>query len=229
MLSSITFEGHVDDEDRIRIYAEDRDLRLEELHCLYPRLGRHLFPSELVESVITDICHYAIEERPLPRAQLALCDVQARKIRVNSRVRDFVDIKKVNLLALRRSTMAHELGHVRLHQDEMEQRTFLSSYGAGGRFEDPRARQKEFEADLYGAVFLVPLERLKQTAAFQALEKARLDERKLKSGQIWMRVYQLSDIFGTTPTLMCRSLRVYGWLRQKPSRRHGLHDLELIF
>ena len=227
MLSSLSLPHDIGLGDRLRIYAADRDELLERLYERYPRLqGR--YPSELVEQVLTDVCHYFISERPLPRGQVALCSVGSRRVVFfNSRLADFVDSEKVNLEALRCTAMAHELGHVRSHQDEMEEGEFIS-YQGDGRFRDARAYQKEDEADLYSSVFLVPLELLEAAAPFRELVEARAQERWMGSGQLWLRVYRLAAIFGVTPTLMCRSLELYSWIVKEPRKRKGLHDLRLV-
>lgn len=226
MLTSLCLSEDISMADRIRRYEVDRDERLEDLYELYPRL-RGTMPADLVESVITDVCLYFIDERSLPTAQLAVCDIGSRKIKFNSRMIEFVDSKKVNLLALRRCTMAHELGHVRLHQDEMEQRTYISFQG-NGRFQDSRAYQKESEAELYATVFLVPRELLESNALFQDLVEARRNDKELRSGQLWYKVYRLCDVFGVTPTMMCRSLEIYRWIVKEPAKRYGLHNLRFV-
>ena len=135
MLSSLSLPHDISLSDRICIYAQDRDELLERLYERYPQL-RGLYPSALVENVITDVCHYFISERPLPKGQVALCSVGSRHVvYFNSRLADFVDSEKVNLEALRCTAMAHELGHVRSHQDEMEEGEFISYQedGVSGR------------------------------------------------------------------------------------------------
>lgn len=226
MLSSLSLSEDINLNDRIRAYEVDRDERLEDLFEFFPRL-RGLYPAELVENVLTDVCLYFIQERPLPRGQMALCSVATRRVLFNSKISEFVDSKRVDLLALRRCTMAHELGHVRLHQDEMDQSEFISFQG-NGHFRDSRAYQKEEEADLYAQVFLVPLKLLEKTVPFRTLLDARAQGRAMSSGKIWVKVYQLSTIFRVTPTLMCRSLQSYGWIAKERSQEHGLHRLRLL-
>lgn len=227
MLSSLSLPHDISLSDRIRIYAADRDELLERLFERYPKL-RGRYPSELVQNVITDVCHYFISERPLPRGQMALCSVGSRRvIYLNSRLSEFVAQGQVNLVWLVAFVLCHELGHVRVHQDEMEEGEFIS-YQEDGRFRDARAYQKEDEADLYAAVFLVPLELLEAAPPFQELVEARAQERSLGSGMLWAKVYKLCAIFGVPPTLMCRSLEIYGWIVKEPRKRKGLHDLRLV-
>ena len=227
MLSSLSLPHDISLSDRICIYAQDRDELLERLYERYPQL-RGLYPSALVENVITDVCHYYISERPLPKGQVALCSVGSRHVvYFNSRLADFVDSEKVNLEALRCTAMAHELGHVRSHQDEMEEGEFIS-YQEDGRFRDARSYQKEDEADLYSSVFLVPLELLEKAGPFREMVEARAKERPVGSGMLWAKVYKLAAAFGVTPTLMCRSLETYGWIVKEPRKRKGLHDLRLV-
>lgn len=225
-LFSLSLESDLPVEDRIRAYEDDRDELLKVYSELHPRsLNRR--PSDLVEGILTDVCLYFIHERPLPRGQLALCDAATKRILWNSLVEDFVDSDKVDLSSLRRSTMAHELGHVRLHQDELLAKSCIS-YQEEGRFLDSRAFQKEREADLYASVFLVPRMTLERESAFEFLADARAEGKSLKSGQIWYRVYQLSAALRVTPTLMCRSLETYGWICKKATKKKGFHELELL-
>lgn len=224
--SSLSLDDDLPIEDRIRAYEEDRDELLQELRALHPQ-AKSQRPADLVESVITDVCFYFIDERPLPKGQLALCDASAKKVLWNSSAVDFLNPRKVNFTSLRSSTMAHELGHVRLHQDELVQQAYIS-FQDEGRFLDARAFQKEREADLYASVFLVPQEMLKLEPPFRFLERAREENRPLRSSQIWYRVYQLCERFGVTPTLMSRSLESYGLIVKKPANHQGFHNLELL-
>ena len=227
MTSEWFYDGPVDLSEMLRLCGAERDRLIRQVVRRLPELDG-LSPAEMVEDILLDVCQFSVFDEPLPVGQLAICDMGQQVVIVNSEMDRFVK-EKVNLLALRRTTLAHELGHVILHQEEINQRTFRSFHHGLQGFVDTRAFQKEEEANFFSAVFLVPMERLKLTTAFKALERARLEERPLKSGHLWKTVYQLCEIFGTTPTLMCRSLRIYGWLQQKPSRqRHGLHDLVLI-
>lgn len=223
---SLNLDHDLPIEERIRAYEEDRDELLLELRSLHPR-AKNKRPADLVEGVITDVCSYFIDERALPKGQLALCDAGANRVLWNSSAVDFLDPRKVDFASLRSSTMAHELGHVRLHHDELVQKACIS-FQDEGRFFDTRAFQKEREADLYASVFLVPQEMLQQEPSFHFLERAREEKRTLKSGQIWYRVYQLCERFGVTPTLMSRSLEIYGWIAKKPAKRQGFNELELL-
>ena len=206
---------------------EDRDILMEQIINLYPE-SQGQPPSALVEDIIHDICEFTVVDRPLSLGQLALCDFGRKMILVNSKTRTFVH-HKVNLDTLRKSTLAHELGHIRLHQTEMTEKLFISYHGSGGRFDDSRAIQKEHEANLYAALFLLPEQELRATRPIQNLLKNREDGREMKSSTLWKSVYQLSQIFGVTPTLLKRRLIELGWINQQEATYESLHQLRLYF
>lgn len=199
-------------EDMLDKCTRDRNLVIAAIRELYPDVGR-LLPSELVRDVLRDVCGYGIEERPLPRGQAALCDFGIKRIKLNSRARNF------RSLPWQRSYLAHELGHVRLHTDEVRGQVFISSNDLSQGFDDPRFFQKEFEADLYAAVFMVPLELLEKCKRAAEWREELHGAGGGSSPEVWKMVDELAGIFGTTRDLMRYALEAYGWVSFTPARR----------
>lgn len=182
----------------------------------YPKIGRRL-PTEIVRDVLRDVCGYVIDERPLPKGQLALCDFRTRKIKLNSRPGHLLGHGE-DLLIWQRCVLAHELGHIRLHTDEMESGCYISSNLDQG-FDDPRFFQKEFEAELYAAIFLVPLELLEKSQRIQLKRQKLQDSPNVASPQVWDLVSDTARLFGITKDLMRLALEVHGWISFEPQRK----------
>lgn len=210
--------GDVDLETMIEKCRRDRNELFQAYRERFPESG-HLLPAQIVRDVIRDICDYGIEERPLPKGQSALCDFRIRRIKLNSRSKSFVKSEGVDdILAWQRSILAHELGHVRLHTDEVEEQVFISSSNLADGFDDPRFFQKENEADLYAAVFMVPVELLAKCRLATARREQFQNADEVASPELWDFVEEMARFFGTTRDLMRYSLELYGWIRFHPSR-----------
>ncbi len=209
--------GNAELEAMVGCCVRDRNsafAKLCEIYCeTSPEIGRSL-PTMLVRDILRDVCGYTINERALPKGQSALCDFRTRTIKLNSRPPYWMKNGE-DFLVWQRSVLAHELGHIRLHTDEMENGCFISA-GPGRGFDDPRFFQKEFEAELYAAIFLAPLELLEKSQAV-------LPGRHLlaSSNEIWNFVAELARLFGTTTDLMRLALEVYGWVAFQPHRRYA--------
>ena len=98
----------------------------------------------------------------MPHAQLALCDFGSRIISLNSEMSKFVH-HKTDFFGLENSTLAHELGHLRLHREEFAETAAANYYRGASSDKENRHFQKEYEADLYLAVFLVPKNQVLET------------------------------------------------------------------
>ena len=181
--------------DRNSVFTELREVYSER----YPQIGRSL-PFAIVRDVLRDVCHYFIEERPLPKGQSALCDFRTRKVKLNSRPGYLVE-KGDDILAWQRCVLAHELGHIRLHTDEMESGCYVS-FGLGQSFDDPRFFQKEFEADLYAAIFMVPFELLEKSQYIGQKREQLQELPSVTSAEVWNFVADTARCFGTTKDLM---------------------------
>lgn len=208
--------------------CSDRDELLNRYDCLYPQ-DADKTSAEKVEDVILDVCGFHVVDQPLGLGQLAFCDFMTKTVIVNSETESFVN-DGVCLERLRWSTLAHELGHIRLHAEEILEEGSICYYGEGREFVDTRSYQKEREADFYAAVFLVSKEGLLAHPSAQEILEYRLSRRKMASGAIWKHVYRISSSFLVTPTLLKNCLVEFGWVTAMRSRGpSGLQKLELRF
>lgn len=198
-------------EQMARPCARDRDYLLKRVHGLYPTLiGKR--PSQALLDVITDICDFDVVHCFLGLGQMAVCDFQNQVVMVNRDLERRAS-SATNLEWMVSSILAHELGHIRLHREEMLERTQVSYYvGIQRTYVDERSYHREREADLYAGVFLVPFSDLR--ADSQVLLS---DEGKRYDGE----GRRLSDIevlarsFHVSPALMESRLVQLGWV--KPS------------
>ena len=111
------------------------------------------------------------------------------------------------------STLAHELGHLRLHAGEDVGNVLVNHYG-NTRLCHPRAFQREMEADLYAGCFMMPRESLEREKCVSELLKARELRTPMANSRIWNVVYEVANVYGVTPTLAKRRFLDLGWVRQ---------------
>lgn len=116
-----------------------------------------------------------------------------------------------------RCVLAHELAHIRLHFDEIEEGSYISSHDISEGFDDARFFQKEHEANIYSVVFMVPAELLAKCQP-ATLARTTLSEAGGSSDELWRLVAELARIFGTTRELMRMALELYGWVDFRPRR-----------
>lgn len=183
-------------------------------------------PAALWLERFLDLCGIMVRDCPLALGQLGLCDIRERMIFINSRMHEFVH-HKTNLTALRTSTLAHELGHLRLHEGEETEPVFVSSYPQSMMIHHPRAYQREREADLYGALFLVPLKHLKAHKNARTIQEHRKERESLSSVTLWKSVYRIAGDFHVSPTLIRRCLMELGWIESVNNKRGGRENLRL--
>lgn len=200
----------------------DRDALQTEMLELYPRLGKSP-PAAWVEDLLPRLCAFRVHELPLPHGQLGLCDISNQLVIINSKMEEFVH-HKTDLVALRRSTLAHELGHIRLHSDELVDQ-FVSHHKP---YQDTRYSQKEMEADLYAAIFLAPVEWIVKHQKAQGLLQARQERRTWSSSTIWRTVYAVANFLKVSPSLMLRRFEELRWIRQTRTPK-GKTILQLRF
>ena len=93
--------------------ARDREELVEDFFFRCPQYEGQ--PSALWIEAFLDVCGIKVRDCPLALGQLGLCDIRQKIIFINSQMDEFVH-HKTNLKALRASTLAHELGHIRLHE-----------------------------------------------------------------------------------------------------------------
>lgn len=207
-------EGVWSKEHIIEKASRDRDELIEQVLEIYPRFTGRL-PSELVADIIFDVCDWGVATYELHPKQYAYCDFSSKRIFINSKLGQLARRLRVEEVSLRRATLGHELGHIRLHSSEMENRDFRAYLGPNMGYDDSRSRQRENEAELYAAVFLVPEPMLQRLAADQIVllkDTTQIgDETELKTldRQLEGLNRELAHKFGVTPNLMSRSLAAY--------------------
>jgi hypothetical protein len=207
-------EGEVPSREELIEQARlDRDTLSERFLLSYPDF-RELPPAAWVEDLIVSICGFRVCDFPLPRGQLGVCDVANRLVLVNSDMPEFVP-RVVDLKALRAATLGHELGHIRWHADELRSR-FVTCYGRWNQVQDSRLRQREEEAELYAAVFMVPGKLLVGHQVGQEIYQAWRKGDPVRRGRADRAVRELARHFGVTRALMRRSLAERGWISALP-------------
>ena len=211
MKASWSFEAENSKKEVVKSCERERERLLDGFRKKYPRCEFRR-PAEVLKDVIADICGFRVAPRTLMRGQLAICDFQTKIVTYNSQMTDFVH-NKTNIKTLVNSTLAHELGHICLHADEMEMRETVSYYnGTCETHTDPRHAYREREADLFAAMFLVPKEQLLLEQEGARVQYCYKEGEKLKSSTLWRFVYQLARKFQVSPSLMRRCLIELGWV-----------------
>lgn len=199
------------------------EILLERLHIAHPEL-EGMCPAEIVEDALI-FCGFHVVDEPLPAYQYALCDMGQKLIVVNSEMGRFVH-RWTNLTALRRITLAHELGHVVLHRNEIAQRVFRS-YHDQDRFIDTRVHQKENEADLFGRLFLLPRSALLGQRECQTVQQALERQSPLSQAALERAILRLSSRFKVNPRLVRHRLADLGWLNPIARGKTWKDDLRL--
>ena len=202
---------------------EKLEILLERLFLSHPKFET-MWPAEFVEDALI-FCGFHVVDEPLPLHQYAICDIGQKLVVVNSEMGRFVH-KWTNLTALRSVTLAHELGHVVLHRNEISQRVFRS-YQDGDRFIDTRAHQKENEADLFGRLFLMPKGDLLQQRECEVLLQAIKQANPLKAAAVERLVNRLAARFRVNPRLAKSRLADLGWLYPIAMGKSWKADLRL--
>lgn len=177
----------------------DRDHLLGECRR---RLGAppDLVPADWLEDVISEIVDYDLVQRALAEGLMAECDLDRREIALTTRLAACVR-PNTDLVGLRNSTLAHELGHIRLHEDE------LRAVGCRNLpLEDPGYHRREDEANLYAATFLVPERMLWARPEMVRLLSLHASGQTLPSEELWELVLELSRAFRVTGSLIRRLL-----------------------
>ena len=102
-----------------------------------------------------------------------------------------------------------------------------SYYGQNAQGLDRRSFQKEKEADLYGAVFLVPKWQLLQERAGISIFSRHKDGGSMSSSALWKRIYTLARSFLVSPSMMRRCLLELGWLEVCEDKRGDKAGLKI--
>lgn len=203
------YETEIYREDFVNWCIEDREFLTREFFILRPHHeGRA--PAFWIDELL-EVLGYRVHYLPMAPEQFGLCDMGNRLVSINS---------QLDVIA-QRITAAHELGHVRLHERELEQ---------GGNDEDyelVRKRQRENEADLYSAIFLVSRDELLKQEDLLDLLESRYSKTQKPSEEIWLVVENLADGFGVSPEFMLSCLVDLNWLEISQTNWHSDKELRV--
>lgn len=182
--------------DDLETYAEDRERLLLELR----RQGwRAWVPARLVRRAIL-LCGWRIERcHGMASSLLGLCCPESQVIQVPTDFRQRLRVPQT-ARAVMNETLAHELGHLRLHAPAMLKH-------------QTKQRGWEKEANDYARVFLVPLLSLLNRLPMELLLKAEDDVQR------WRLVLRLADEFEVTGWFMGSALEMYGLAHISHRRR----------
>ena len=214
------FSGPISRKEMISRCARDRDRVLAELEALRPQFAGAK-PCDCIKAAIRTVCGFRVAPRVLFPGQLGLCDFQSKIVYYNANM-DFVN-HQTSPEGLINSSLAHELAHIRLHSEEIANRYIERRYLAKGVVSHLGERdfQREQEADLYAAIFLVPGRFLVREKSAQQLYRWHKQRKTVKASSIWRRVYDLAKRFKVTPSLMRRCLVELGWISSAPLPNGG--------
>lgn len=183
-------------DERLKDYAEDR----EQLLLALRRQGlRGWVPAQLVRDALLH-CGWRIERvYGLPDSLLGLCCAEERVVKVPVDFRRRLRVPET-AAAMMNETLAHELGHIRLHAQQMLQ---LKT----------KKRGWEREADDYARVFLVPLVKLMTRWPMMQLLEAETQQQR------WHQLLRLAEEFRVTGWFLASVLERYGLAQVEPRRR----------
>ena len=177
---------------------QDRDVLLDECRR---RQGapEDALPADLLDEVF-DYLQFDLVEEELPTGMMGEVDLDRRLVVIARGMARCVR-PNTDLVGVTNSTKAHELGHIRLHEDELRTVNCRDLPA-----DDPGYLRREREADAYAGTFLV-LERLlfARPEMVELLELHRTSG-TLSSQDLWDRVLSLAAFFRVTGSLMRRLL-----------------------
>jgi Zn-dependent peptidase ImmA (M78 family) len=173
-------------------------------------------PSSWLDTIIEDVLAIGLATQPLRGKLLGLCDYDRRRIVINSRMAQ-VTLPNTYLDGLVHSTKAHELAHLRFLYHETEVRQ------AACHGENPvkRAEElREFEANYYAGVFLVPSDRLAQEPEAGTLREAAQHPHPLSSDELWVMAVAIGRRYQVTGSLMATRLAHLGLVVKEARTLH---------
>jgi Zn-dependent peptidase ImmA (M78 family) len=163
-------------------------------------------PSHWVDTVIEDVLGFGLATRPLRGKYLGLCEYDRRRIVINSRMAQ-ITLPNTFLEGLAHSTKAHELAHLRFPHHETEVRQAACH---GEQPLKPAVALREFEANYYAGVFLVPSHRLAQEPEAETLRQAARHVHPLSSDELWAFAVAIGRRYQVTGSLMATRLAHLG-------------------
>lgn len=183
-------------EQRQKDYAEDRERILLALR----RVGvRGWVPAQVVREAILQ-CGWGIQRvEGLPVGLLGLCCPEEQILKVPVDFRRRLRVPET-AAAMMNETLAHELGHIRLHAAQMLE-------------QQSKKRGWEREADDYARAFLVPIVQLMTRWPMRRLLEAESQQQR------WHQVLRLAEEFRVTGWFLASALEMYGLAQIDPRRR----------
>lgn len=209
-------------------------------------LARTPVPAEVLEEILEDVLGMCIIPRAMPDSYIGHFSFDRRVISISTRLAE-VSLPNTNVLGLRHSTLAHELGHLRLeheavlrHHQEKDTMTLplFGDVAEPGGIEcrrdwkkkgelSPLERRLEREANIYASIFLVPENQLVRRVHGSAIRRWWQAREAIESDLLWQNVYPLAESFGVTPDLMSWRLVDLGWLARQGKKLCIAHQQAL--
>lgn len=157
-------------------------------------------PAEVIQEAIWASKFRIVYEEVESDTDLAFCDVDGRRVVL---CKNFTLKLQYPLVAhqVRNFTLAHELGHIRLHARRLE----AGDWDAG--WED--------EANFYARTFLIPRRLLMSRPQLAGL----LQSRRATSEERWEYVLELAEFFRVSGKFMVHTLDAYGLIVFDPATR----------
>ena len=173
-------------------YAADCEHLLGRVRCRF-RCDFEV-PAEVIREAIAVTGFSLVFEEMEHESDLGFCDAENRRIVI---LKDFVSRLQSPWVAdeVLNFTLAHELGHARLHAHLLRQGEWEASW--------------EDEATLYARVFLIPRSMLMKCEETREL----LGSRQANQAELWDCVLELADVFQVSGKFMVHTLDAYGLIQ----------------
>lgn len=179
-------------------YAADCEQLLGRVRCRFRRDFE--VPAEVVREAIAVSGFRIVFEEMEDESDLGFCDSEERRVVI---LKDFESRLHCPWVADRvlNFTLAHELGHVRLHAHLHRNGEWEAGW--------------EEEATLYARVFLIPRPLLMTRVETHRL----LDSPRASQADLWDLVLELADFFVVSGKFMVHTLDAYGLIQFDPATR----------
>lgn len=189
-------------------------------------------PAEYLEIIAEEVLGYRLVTKPLSDKLLGHTLFEQRLIEINSRL-EALTREGTDLRGLRNSTLAHEVGHIRLgHEGEMRRDIDTMTLSLFPEAPTPiviqcyrksyepremgwRHRQRERHANQWAACFLLPGEMLRQHEIVQELCEARDAHRDYSKKMLWNRIYRLAEHFQVSGSFVKTRLSELGYMTEE--------------
>lgn len=213
----------------VELCRRDRDFLLSGF-CKLRKLDERIIPALVIDEIIQDILELDLVKESLSPDMLGFSNYEQRLVRINDNV-DFSSCPNANREGIENFTKAHEIGHWRVFSHEKEIRAELGEgqkclplfedkppvmivcrtpWSHHGKTANKNHRRREFEADMYARVFLVPEQQLYEIAYVKELSRLGMTGGCVSKKVIWRLIYLIAEHFHVSPTMMMNTLRDLG-------------------